>query len=561
MAKLKFLAVTAFCLLWYWVCAEPLVETDLGPVRGFYQKTVSGRRISSFIGVPYAKPPVGGLRFEAPVPASPWPGVINASLASSVCLQYDHFLYKTKFAVIGSEDCLYLNVYTPKVSGDFEKDLLDVVVFIHGGAFMFHSANILGPDLLLDRDVVLVTMNYRLGPLGFMSTGDSIVPGNNGLKDQQLAMKWVQNNIKRFGGDPGKVVLAGMSAGAASVHFHMLSPKSKGLFNKAIALSGSALCPWAQAENSKKKAEIIAEKLGCPVASSLEMVECLKNRPANQIVQLSKLFIPWLYSPFSPFGPVVEPKNPTSFIEVLPSDIIKNKSAADIPFLLSFTSAEGLYPGAEILGNKAVANELSDKWDSLLPHLLDFNFTVDDARKDSVGQKLKTHFVPDEDIFKNKDGFIRMLSERLFTLPVAVTAKLHAKYYSSPVHVYQFSYEGKYRLANIFMAPEIFGGASHGDDLPYIIKMPFAPVENDQISRELSKRMIDLWMDFIHGRLDKWWKTVKEGLPKFSFLNIKNQHPDEDNLVERSDFAGQSFWSSLKFNEDNDLYNIKHDEF
>ncbi|XP_034250234.1 cholinesterase 1-like, partial [Thrips palmi] len=125
--------------------------------------------------------------------------------------------------------------------------LSPVVVFLHGGAFYTGTANshIYGPDFLLREDVVLVTVQYRLGALGFLAAGSRDAPGNAGLKDQALALQWVQRNIRRFGGDPSSVTLLGHSAGGAAVHYHAMSPGSRGLFHRAVQLSGCALNAWA----------------------------------------------------------------------------------------------------------------------------------------------------------------------------------------------------------------------------------------------------------------------------------------------------------------------------
>lgn len=162
---------------------------------------------------------------------------------------------------------------------------------IHGGGFTFGFGHIYGPDYIIDiPDVVVVTFNYRLGPLGFLTTGDSICPGNNGLKDQTLALEWVQRNIHAFGGDPNKVTIVGLSAGGASVHYHYLSELSEGLFKRGYSFSGSALCPWAFQRDGVEKTKRLAANLGCPNSDSKTMVKCLRRRPARKIVEQMKNF-------------------------------------------------------------------------------------------------------------------------------------------------------------------------------------------------------------------------------------------------------------------------------
>jgi carboxylesterase type B len=201
-------------------------ETFRG-VQGTLMTTIKGRPLAAFMGIPYAQPPVANLRFSAPQPVSPWEGIRVTNQTSPVCLQLDAAQY---FYVYGREDCLYLNVYTPKLpTRSSTHPKLPVIVYIHGGAFLFGGGSDLGPSYLLDQDVILVTFNYRLGVLGFLSTGDETCPGNNGLKDQAMALRWVADNIEKFGGDKERITFMGQSAGATSVNLHLMSNQTKGL--------------------------------------------------------------------------------------------------------------------------------------------------------------------------------------------------------------------------------------------------------------------------------------------------------------------------------------------
>ncbi|KAK9872455.1 hypothetical protein WA026_017924 [Henosepilachna vigintioctopunctata] len=160
------------------VHSVPRAHLKQGVVQGTNRKSYDGRTFSAFEGIPYAKPPVGELRFREPVAAPCWNNVLIAN-KSYMCSQLDGTL-----TVIGTEDCLYLNVYVPKNNID-ENDTFDVLVHIHGGSLSIGSASTMSlPDYLMDKDLILVAFNYRLGAAGFLSTGDSVMPGNNGLKDQ-----------------------------------------------------------------------------------------------------------------------------------------------------------------------------------------------------------------------------------------------------------------------------------------------------------------------------------------------------------------------------------------
>lgn len=177
--------------------------------------------------------------------------------------------------VDGSEDCLTLNVYTPSPLAHPRRP---VMVWIHGGGFVAGSGktDLYGPDYLISEDVVVVTINYRLGVFGFLALEDPSlgVPGNAGLKDQVMALKWVQKNIRYFGGDPNNVTIFGESAGAASCHFLMLSPMARGLFHRCIAQSGSALNLWAFGQYQAKE---LAEKMGFKNNNEAEILSFLRQ--------------------------------------------------------------------------------------------------------------------------------------------------------------------------------------------------------------------------------------------------------------------------------------------
>jgi para-nitrobenzyl esterase len=210
----------------------PAIVTQSGPLKGI----VNGN-ITEFLGIPYAAPPVGNLRWMPPQPFGKWHGLLNASAFGSVCTQGGR----------GSEDCLFLNIYVP----DFKKNAhkhhgaLPVMFWIHGGGLVSGAGSDYDPTPLVEQGVIVVTINYRLGYLGFFAQSaldsEGHDAGNYGLMDQQFAMQWVQNNIAAFGGDPGNVTIFGESAGGHSVYCNLASPTAAGLFSHAIAESGSYL--------------------------------------------------------------------------------------------------------------------------------------------------------------------------------------------------------------------------------------------------------------------------------------------------------------------------------
>ncbi|KAH0821770.1 hypothetical protein GEV33_001021 [Tenebrio molitor] len=180
---------------------RPVVTTSLGKIRGYIKTSHDGRKFSAFEGLPFAKPPIGSRRFEVdePEPAEPWSGVWDANNPTACAQTGLMEINVTQVAKLGDEDCLHINVFVPRENPN-SQDKLDVIVHIHGGAYMYGSGLMFTPpEILMDRDVVFVTFNYRLGILGFLSTEDDVVPGNNGLKDQVMALRWIQNHIANFG--------------------------------------------------------------------------------------------------------------------------------------------------------------------------------------------------------------------------------------------------------------------------------------------------------------------------------------------------------------------------
>lgn len=229
---------------------------------------------------------------QRPVPPAPWKGIRSAKQYGSVCMQLEVMVTAR---VQGDENCLFLNVFTRQLgngreagSGSLKRvKLSPVIVFLHGGLFMSGSSNMYRGKYYMDEDVVLVTVNYRLSALGFLNTGEPLrlIKGNMGLWDQNMALHWIKENIARFGGDPSRIVLTGESAGASSVHYHMLSPFSAGLFHKAVSQSGTALQIWALSRSPKAQTRQLAQAMGCPLQNETMMVRCLKKVDARKLVR------------------------------------------------------------------------------------------------------------------------------------------------------------------------------------------------------------------------------------------------------------------------------------
>ncbi|VBB34456.1 unnamed protein product, partial [Acanthocheilonema viteae] len=261
------------------------IETKSGIVEGKELRCSKGP-IDVFLGIPYAKPPIGERRFKKPEKICPWSGIMKCKRYQSRAPQKDFFWDRIDLGVGKNEDCLYLNIITPKWKPQPEfKNGFPVMFYIHGGGYMidsavkYHYSKI--ARLLVCKDVTVVTIQYRLGFLGFFTIGNEICPGNFGIWDQIMALKWVKENIIYFGGDPDRITIVGQSAGAASADLLALSPYSRDLFNQIILLGGNAECPWAVIDVKVVSDYCYqhAKKLG---TDNAEMIKYLRKLPASK---------------------------------------------------------------------------------------------------------------------------------------------------------------------------------------------------------------------------------------------------------------------------------------
>lgn len=292
-----------FLLFWLFIGTthseeDVIITTNNGKIRGI-NLPVLGGKVSAFLGIPYAQPPIGSLRFKKPQYLSKWSDIWNATKYANSCYQnidqsFPGFsgseMWNPNTEL--SEDCLYLNVWVPAP----KPNNASVMIWIYGGAFQSGTASLHvydGKFLAQVERVIVVSMNYRLGALGFLALpGNNEAPGNMGLFDQQLALLWVQNNIAAFGGNPKSVTLFGESAGAGSVSLHLFSPSSQPLFTRAILQSGSSNAPWAVMSlyEARNRTFTLAKSVGCWRENETAIIACLRNKDPQEIL-LNEIFI------------------------------------------------------------------------------------------------------------------------------------------------------------------------------------------------------------------------------------------------------------------------------
>ena len=443
------------------------VQLNSGPVRGKIECDV---RV--FLGIPYAAPPTGPLRWKAPQGLTPWTEVRESTAYGPSCpqpgMQTDGLF---------SEDCLYLNVWSKPLPGE---DMAPVMVWIHGGAFNFGSGSL--PEYqgshLARKGVVVVTINYRLGPLGFLAhpllSRESAqgVSGNFGLLDQIAALTWVRKNIAAFGGDPERVTIFGQSAGSRSVNLLMLSPLSAGLFHRAIASSGGPIIgseylhpvfngnPIGVAAMGEK----LAAKLGC--ATAPDVLAALRAQPVEAILAAADCTTPLFGEDLLFFAPVFDgwvlPKNPRS--------ALLEGRQHDVPIIVGSTLNEG----SAYLAN---TSELSlERYQAFLR-----------ARFGDLSPEAQTLFPA------TTTAEVPLAMDRVITVganahPARFVARAMARK-QSRAFLYQFA-----RLPGTAKAGAL--GVYHGLDLAYIFGAMQPSVGYDDTDRALSQTIMDYWTQF-----------------------------------------------------------------
>ncbi|XP_049814167.1 juvenile hormone esterase-like isoform X3 [Schistocerca nitens] len=438
----------------------PLVDlAGCGAARGLLMTSRGGRPFAAFLGLPYAKPPIGPLRFKAPVPAEPWQGVRDATVEAPMCTQKNYFLEQP--VVAGQEDCLYLNVYTPRLpSSEQVQPLLPVLVYIHGGGWFSGSSSpqLVGPQLLMDRDIVLVTLNYRLGPLG--------------------------------------------------------------LFQRVIAQSGSALDAWAlPVREPGRQARRHAALVNCTRSSSAELVACLRGVDHRLLVDTTESLKFWSVDPLTFYRPVIDPPNipmdevflPKDPIEIL-RDAIEDYAEGrpphhftTIPLMMGVVRDEGIFRAVPILNSAQLLEDLNTRIDELMPQLLELNRSIPleitnrEEQLNDVYRSIRSQFFPSQPLSLNDSTrFINLYSDRGFFHGLERTAVYHRLAGHINLFIYSFEYQGSQSYTPIFAKTNIRYGVCHCDDLLYLFSTPalFPPLSNDSFDWNVINAMTHLWTQF-----------------------------------------------------------------
>ncbi|KAH8411061.1 hypothetical protein KR222_011277, partial [Zaprionus bogoriensis] len=478
---------------------------SLGCLKGIYMPGYQSKRFEAFLGIPYALPPVGELRFSNPKVMPKLQGIYNASSVKPDCIQ-KNYLMPTPL-IYGEEDCLYLNLYRPERRSRLP---LPVMVYIHGGGFFSGSASPLltGPEYFMDTgEVILVAMAYRLGALGFLSTQDAAIPGNFGLKDQQLALRWVQRNIKAFGGDPRRVTIFGQSAGGVSTHLHMLSSKSEGLFQHAISMSGTANVPFAIAEQPLQQARRTAELCQVQDAQELstpKLARALRAVDVRTLLDAGDGLKFWNVDHMTNYRPVVEANSAEAFLSAHPKQLLAKGSYRKLPWLLGTVPQEGAVRVVNIMENATLRQDFNAHFDELLQQLLEWPREFDEAQ---LAEKMRhiyaEYFQQQHELNASTvQGFLDLITDRGFKQPLYNAIwdyVLSVNTSENPLYLYSFQYAGPRSYASVYTSAPVGQkyGVVHCDDLIYLFRSPMLFADFQRNSTEA--RVIDSFVDyFVH---------------------------------------------------------------
>lgn len=437
-------------------CEGPLAEPPAGQLCGLNVER-EGWQVSAWLGVPYARPPVAELRFADPQPVAGWNGVRSATSVGNTCPQAaDPFRVEdARLPAPMSEDCLYLNVWAPAAPTG---ESLPVLVYLHGGAFTHGSAtdSPLGDDWYLQdgsflaarHNIVVVSLNYRLGVLGFLAqAGATELTGNYGFSDQLLALDWLQRNLPAFGGDPERVTLAGESAGALSVALHLLSsPRSQPLFRSAIIQSAPLGIPFPTAEDAALAADAFMVATGCLLRT--DQLGCLRELEVEQVLEaqenwrLSALFLQSGLSAVLPWGPVIDGELLVQ--QPLTAGLLLGNPK---PLLVGYTADEGL-----LFVSWAVTEPLSPL---LYEPALELVYGGADSRA------IHAAYPPGPD--DAREALSSSIGDALFVCPALALA---AAAEPGTAFVYSFTHAPGFRLDNRIL--QCSGRSCHATELSFV---------------------------------------------------------------------------------------------
>ncbi|KAG9466039.1 hypothetical protein GDO78_017324 [Eleutherodactylus coqui] len=469
---------------------DTIVETKQGKVSGIKQSVIS-HTVIAYLGIPYAEATTGEKRFQKPEPRAAWHDIYKATAYGNSCYQskgeeYSDFPGIDKWIVKNemSEDCLNLNVWVPQ---SMSKPA-HVMVFIHGGAFISGSSSLDvhdGSVLAASEEVIVVTMNYRIGALGFLAfPGNTKAPGNAGLFDQRLALQWVHENIAAFGGNPESITIFGISAGGASVGYHVISPGSQSYFKRAIIQSGTPTADWAiiSHERSRNLSLQLAKNLKCPTENDEATIACLQKVNAEELVEKQILSVS--EHALIHYVPIMD----NDFLTDIPQNLVKTP-IINTDILIGVTKDDGNpFPmlGAPGFSVKNLSLISTDK---LKEGLRYFFKSADDVSVELM-MLVYRDWDDEKNTEKNRKALEQILKDNYFTCPSKYFAKFAA---NAKNNLYVYEYDHRPSCEEL---PE-WMGVTHGAELRILFGKPLVLTQTySNQEQDFSRRLMKLWINF-----------------------------------------------------------------
>ncbi|KAH7723843.1 Protein GES-1 [Aphelenchoides avenae] len=521
------------------------LSTKAGDLEGFTYELTDGQLADIFLGIPYASPPVGELRFEKPRLLDTWGGTLDATKFGPGCIP----LVVEEGT---SEDCLTLNIFRPH--GANVKSTYPVLVYVHGGGYGMGGAEAYSyknlSENFVSQGLIVVTIQYRLGVLGFATTGDDVLPGNFGMWDQATAFRWLYENIEDFGGRRDAITAWGLSAGSASVGHLVLSPHSRDYIARSIQMSGSALAEWAQSDRTVASTMELSTAMGCDTESSAAIKDCLKRTSVENIHQAIQATGIGRYEPnLLKYTPRLD----GDFLDADVPELLRR--APKKPTLLGITEREALY--FSILGKeKGSLNTIAidtSRFESY--NESDFTAFVRDvvapkgafgADAEKVQRELLDFYLhasktADTSQALYLDKYDQLLSDIIFNVPVLWQAQQQADN-GWPTYLYLNSFFN----ANQFPADIPLTGSTHANEYPYMNGLfPVGDFHFDDDDR----RHQQFWIQAISS----FAKTGKPSVREAGWPHVTKDHPltylhvdrklqvKDDLMKDRAEF-----WSHLR---------------
>ncbi|XP_012588622.1 PREDICTED: liver carboxylesterase 1 [Condylura cristata] len=412
---------------------------------------------------------------------------------------------KESISLKTSEDCLYLNIYTPadlttksrlptsgKRCPPALQDLLaqTVMVWIHGGGLLVGAASTYdGLALSAHENVVVVTIQYRLGIWGFFSTGDEHCPGNWGHLDQLAALRWVQENIANFGGNPGSVTIFGESAGGESVSVLVLSPLSKNLFHRAISESGVSLTSVLVKKEMNAAAQQIAFFAGCKTTTSAVLVHCLRQKTEEELLDVS------LKMKFFSLDLLGDPKESQPFLPTVvdgvllpktPDEMLAEKSLNTVPYMVGINKDEFGWLLPMMMGYPLSEGKLDQEEAT---SLLWKSYSIVNVPEELTAAATEKYLGGTDDPVKKKDLFLKMMADLIFGVPSVRVAR-HHRNAGAPTYMYEYQYSPSFSSE---LKPKV---SDHGDEIFSVFGAPFLKEGASEEEIKLSKMVMKFWANF-----------------------------------------------------------------